>query len=137
MSIATDLHEQMMDAVRGRDLAALRSLYHRDYTYMSGDGQEQKGAEAGVAVVETYTAAFPDLSFDIRHRFGCGEDVSVIEFTARGTHQGQLQGIAATGRQVGVVVCNVIEVRDGKIYREREYSDSMAMLDQLGMTPGA
>jgi ketosteroid isomerase-like protein len=31
------------------------------------------------------------------------------------------------------VVCNVIETRDGRIVREREYYDRMAVLVQLGV----
>ncbi|MBI5285700.1 MAG: ketosteroid isomerase, partial [Chloroflexi bacterium] len=29
--------------------------------------------------------------------------------------------------------CNVLEVRDGKIYREREYMDMFTMMAQLGV----
>jgi ketosteroid isomerase-like protein len=32
-------------------------------------------------------------------------------------------------------VCDVIEVRDGKVYREREYYDQMTMMQQLGVVP--
>jgi ketosteroid isomerase-like protein len=31
----------------------------------------------------------------------------------------------------------VIDVRDGKIYREREYFDNLALLSQLGLSPQA
>ena len=49
---------------KSRNFERLGSLYHPDYVYMSGDGVEQKGAEAGVAVAETYTRAFPDMTFE-------------------------------------------------------------------------
>lgn len=56
----------------------------------------------------------------------------------RGTHQGELDGIAATGRSIQLHGCNVIEVADGRIVREREYFDTMALMAQLGVTdPGA
>jgi predicted ester cyclase len=61
----------------------------------------------------------------------------VIEFTASGTQTGELSGIPPTGRSVSADVCNVVEVRDGKIYREREYYDVMGLMQQLGVAPAA
>lgn len=127
-----ELHEQMLDAVTRRDFDALRALYHEDYTYTASDGEERAGADAGVAVAQMYTRAFPDLTLDVRHRYATA-DASVIEFTARGTHEDDLDGIPATGKRVEVSVCNVIEARDGTILKEREYFDSQAMMRQLGV----
>ena len=74
---------------------------------MDGTGVETKGAEAGL-VAQGYTTAFPDLTFELRNQHTDGPDVSIIEFTARGTHQAELDGIAATGKSVEIFVCNVI-----------------------------
>ena len=134
MADAAGLHHEYLDTLRSRDFARMRELMHADYVYMSGDGVEQEGAEAGVAVAQLYTAAFPDLGFTVEHESSCG-DTSVIEFRARGTQTGDLPGIPATGRTVELCVCNIIEVRDGLIHREREYYDSAAMLQQLGVLP--
>jgi len=59
--------------------------------------------------------------------------VAVAELVFRGTHTGELMGIAPTGRRVELNVCNVMGIRDGKVYREREYYDAMAMMVQLGV----
>jgi predicted ester cyclase len=56
------------------------------------------------------------------------------EFIGRGTHRGDLMGIAPTGRPIHIPVCEVLELRDGKIYREREYIDMAYLLTQLGVT---
>jgi predicted ester cyclase len=52
---------------------------------------------------------------------------------ATGTHKDDLMGVAATGKQASFPVCLVLELRDGKIYREREYYDSMVIFAQLGV----
>lgn len=132
MANTAELHREMLDAVTERDFDKLRDLCHADYVYMSGDGVEQKGADAGVAVAEMYSTAFPDLSFEIRNQYAV-DDVSVLEITARGTHEADLEGIPPTGRRVEVVVCNIIETQDGKIYREREYYDGLSLMQQLGV----
>jgi ketosteroid isomerase-like protein len=56
-------------------------------------------------------------------------------FAARGTHTGPLGPIPATGKSAEVVVCDIVEIRDGKIYREREYYDQLTMMQQLGVMP--
>ncbi len=133
MNDAQSLQLEMLEALRARDLAWLRGLLDPDYVYMSADGIEQKGPDAGVAVAETYLRAFPDLEFEIRHHYAAGPDVSILELTARGTHQAMLEGIPATGRAVEVFVCNIIEVQDGRIVREREYFDGLSVMRQLGV----
>ena len=132
MTDQTDIMRQYMEAVSRRDFAKIRQLFHPEYSYTSGDGQRKEGPEAGIAVAETYTAAFPDLKFEIKRMHAAGGDLVVTEFIVRATHQGELMGIAPTGRKVEVYVCNVIEVRDGKIYAEREYFDTAHLMQQLG-----
>ena len=134
MADAAALQQEMFEAVQQRDFIHLRDLYHPEYTYIGSDGTEG-GIDMGVAVAETYTSAFPDLVFDVQHHHAVGGDVSVMEFVATGTHLGELQGIAPTGRTVSVRVCNIIEVKDGKIWCEREYFDPLALMQQLGVIP--
>ncbi len=133
MNDAQALQLEMLEAVQARQFDRLRDLYHADYVYLSADGLEQKGAEAGVAVAQTYTRAFPDLTFEIRHHFAAGPNVAILELTARGSHQDELDGIPATGRTVEVLVCNVVEAQDGQIIREREYFDGLSIMRQLGI----
>ena len=131
MADVSSLHHEMYDCVLRRDFAGLRALYHPDYVYISGDGTKG-GIDEGVAVAETYTGAFPDLSFTIRSEFSSGTK-SVIEIIATGTHTAELDGIPATGKKVEVLVCNVVEERDGLIVEEREYFDNYSFLQQLGV----
>ncbi len=136
MSDAAQTQREMFEAVRARDFDGLRALYHPDYSYMGADGIEKQGADAGVYVAETYTTAFPDLEFEVRHQFSPSDDVAIMEFTARGTHEGELEGIAPTGKGVEIFVCNVLEVRDDKILHEREYFDALSVMRQLGVIAG-
>ncbi|HVM40578.1 MAG TPA: ester cyclase [Acidimicrobiia bacterium] len=134
MSDAASTHQQMIEMIRQHDLSGLRGLYHPDYVYTGSDGAEHKGPDAGVEVAELYTTAFPDLDLDVRAVWAPTDDVSIIEFVARGTHTGPLEDVAPTNRRVDVHVCNVIEVSDdGRILSEREYFDELALLRQLGV----
>ena len=55
------------------------------------------------------------------------------KFTVRGTHTGTWLGIAPTGKPVEVDLCNIIEFRDGKVFRERDYLDTLGVFVQLGV----
>lgn len=133
MLTTKNAHQRMIEVLTSRNWDAGRELLHPEYTYTGGDGQEAKGPAAGIQVAQTYTSAFPDLKIEVR-RLHALDDVAIAEFWVTGTHRGELNGIAPTGRTVSLPVVNILELRDGRIYREREYFDSLAMLEQLGVT---
>lgn len=129
-SIARDYN----DAWNRRDWARYRDILHPEYTYTGPDGQTQKGPDAGVGVGQMFATGFPDGRIDVQHIHGAG-DVAIVEFIGRGTHNGDLMGIAPSGRVVAIPVCEVYEIRDGKIITERQYMDMMTMMQQLGVVP--
>jgi steroid delta-isomerase-like uncharacterized protein len=82
-----------------------------------------------------YRTAFPDdMTLDVQHIHSAG-DTAIIEFIGKGTHRGELAGIAPTGRRMELPAITVLEIRDGKIHTEREYFDSGYMMQQLGVMP--
>ncbi len=136
ISDAATVQREMFAAIERRDLQRLRELAHPDYAYTGTDGVERAGIEAGLAVAELYTTAFPDLSFEVRAGHAPSDDVAILEIVARGTHTGPLDGVPPTGKRAEVVACNVVETRDGKIYRERDYFDTLSLMRQLGLADG-
>ena len=138
MADVSQIHREMMDAWNNRDFSRMRGLLHPEYTYTGGDGKELRGPEAGIDVAQMYANAFPDGRVEVARVHVAG-DTAVAEMVARGTHGGDLLGIAPTGKKVEIRICNVMELRDGKVYREREYFDVMTMLVQLGVVtpPGS
>ncbi len=130
MSNVESLHRGMLRAIEKRNWSDLEASLHPRYTYTSAEGADQPAA-AGIAVAQTYTAAFSDLKFEVLHQFTAGS-TSIMEIRASGTNDGELMGLPATGKPVQVDICNVIEERDGKIFAEREYFDSASLMAQLG-----
>ena len=128
----TDIVREYFDCWNRRDWGRFRSLMHPQYSYTGSDGQEQRGPDAGVAVGQMFATAFPDGRINITNLRTDGDFVTV-EKMGTGTHKGDLMGVAPTNKRVSIPVCNVIELRDGKIYREREYMDMMHMMTQLGV----
>ena len=137
MANAESIARDAIDAINRNDMTRYRELLHPEYSYTGGDGQTQRGQDAGVAVVQMYRGAFPDdLKVDIQRIHSAG-DTAIVEFIGKGTHRGELAGIAPTGRKVELPVITVLEMRDGKVHTEREYMDSAYLMQQLGVVAAA
>ncbi len=133
MASATTIHKEMAETWNRRDFGRFRDLIHAGYTYTGGDGKEIAGGpEVAVGIAQMYAAAFPDAVLEVRRVYTQG-DTAIAEMVAKGTHRGELMGIAPTGKPVEITICNVAEIRDGKLYREREYMDMLTMMTQLGV----
>ena len=61
-----------------------------------------------------FRSAFPDLSTTLGDMIAEGDKVAMRVVT-RGTHRGELMGIAATGRSVAVNERPIVRVTDGKL----------------------
>jgi predicted ester cyclase len=82
-------------------------------------------------VAHALFSAFPDYRVTINDMVVEGDKIAV-HWTGRGTHQGDWQGIAPTGRQVSVEGIDIEYLRDGKIVNEEGVIDMMGMMRQLG-----
>ena len=133
VTAASELFNEYIRAILAKDWSKMETLLHPQYVYVGSNGEEHGGAAAARAQAEPFVTAFPDLQMEVKREYAAG-DTSVFEFIAKGTHKGDLMGMAPTGKSVTMPVCNVIEVRDGKIYREREYYDTMHLMAQLGVS---
>jgi steroid delta-isomerase-like uncharacterized protein len=76
--------------------------------------------------------AFPDWHSDLHMLVGEG-DIVVERFTASGTHQGDLMGVAPTGKTVSMQGINIFRVRDGRIVEWWSRLDELALFRQLGL----
>ncbi|MGA9521509.1 MAG: ester cyclase [Myxococcaceae bacterium] len=89
---------------------------------------------------EGWATAFPDGTFEVKNLVASGDTV-VAEIHARGTHTGPLQGsdgtLHPTQRKLDVRLCEVFELKNGKIVRGRSYFDWAGMQEQMGLQPGA
>ncbi len=55
--------------------------------------------------------------------------------TYRGTHRGELMGIAPTNREIALRVMHLDRVKDGKILKHWGIGNAMDLMRQLGATP--
>ncbi len=82
--------------------------------------------------VRWLTAAFPDLHITVDDLVAEGDKVFAY-ITMRGTHEGEFQGSAPTGRSFEARAMHLFRVRDGKAVEHWAVREDLPMLLQLGM----
>jgi steroid delta-isomerase-like uncharacterized protein len=92
------------------------------------------GREGMRAFVKMYRSAYPDTHLELGEMVAEG-DLVAAPWTATGTHQGELMGIAPTGRSVTVTGMGMDRVRNGQIVESWANYDALGMLAQLGAIP--
>ena len=93
------------------------------------------GPEGFKQLVNMYRTAFPDTQFTIEDQMADGDKV-VTRWTARGTHQAELMGVAPTNKQVTVTGISIDRIVGGKIEESWVNWDTLGMMQQLGVVPG-
>lgn len=85
-------------------------------------------------VVESFCRAFPDLRHTIEDLMAVDDRV-VARLSITGTHAGELQGVAATGREISVTEIAIYRMSDGRIEEIWEEFDLLGLWRQLGVPP--
>lgn len=100
----------------------------------AGDG-ELRGRDEVKGFVAAYRGAFPDARSTVEDQIAEGDKV-VTRWRARGTHQGALGSIAATGSQFEMDGVTIERIETGKIAEVWVARDELGLLAQLGVTSG-
>jgi steroid delta-isomerase-like uncharacterized protein len=82
----------------------------------------------------TITAAFPDAHIEPRHEV-VDDDHVVVAYTLTGTHDGEFEGIAPTGKKISINGIQIGRFEDGKIVERWGSSDELGIMKQLGAEP--
>jgi len=81
-----------------------------------------------------FRGSFPDWHATFEELIAEGDRVAE-RWSGRGTHRGELQGIAPTDRRVEVPGSVFYRIVDGKIVEFRGQLDMMGLMQQLGAIP--
>ena len=82
----------------------------------------------------TWRGSFPDWHSTFEELIAEGDRVAE-RWTGRGTHRGELQGIAPTGQRVEAPGSVFYRIVGGKIVEFRGQLDMMSLMQQLGVIP--
>lgn len=96
--------------------------------------QSLRGPEAFRRVVSMYRTGFPDLRMVVDDVVADGDKV-VLRWHTEGTHRGELQGLAPTGKRGSVTGISIDQWREGKLVETWTQWDNLGLARQLGAAP--
>jgi steroid delta-isomerase-like uncharacterized protein len=140
MSTATERLQETIaaynEAWNAHDLDAIAALHAPDMVFENHTaGERAEGAEALEHIARIFES-WPDIAFTTR-RLYVREDLVVQEWAALATHVNPLRRgdlvAEPSGNRIEWKGIDVIPFEDGKVKRKDVYSDSVAILRQVGL----
>ena len=120
------------EAVNSGDFAAFTDLVAPD----SVDHDPAPGQVAGpagyAAMFGELRTAFPDMHIEVDHLVADDDDVA-FAYTFSGTHSGDFQGHAPTGKSFSIRGLQISRFVDGRMVERWGQSDQLGILTQLGL----
>jgi steroid delta-isomerase-like uncharacterized protein len=125
------LVRESVEALNAGDTARLLAVVAPDVVIHYAEMPEPlHGRETWLKGFELMKRAFPDLHAHVDD-IVAAEDKVALRLTLSGTHQGEFQGIQASGRTIGYVSHEFYRVADGLIAEEWICSDMASLFRQL------
>jgi steroid delta-isomerase-like uncharacterized protein len=136
MGTNADNHRRAADLFNARDWGAFAADLAADCEFVDeARGISVKGPQQAVEFEQSWVTAISDATITMP-RVVDGGSTTVLMFTGRGTNDGPLGPLPASGRPVSFPLCEVRDYgTDGKVVRSALYYDQVTMLTQLGHMP--
>lgn len=93
-----------------------------------------RGPDGLRATFQGYIDGFSDARITIDQQIAEG-DLVASRWTGRGTHNGEIMGVAPTGKEVTVSGITLSKLQGGQVIEEWVNWDTLGMLAQLGAIP--
>jgi len=126
-AIARRWHEE---AINRHDLTVLDEILAPDAAHDSATFSANPGPRAVLGALLT---GFPDVQHTVEAVITEG-DLVVIRYTATGTHTGEFQGYAPTGKRVTWTGINIYRLECGRIAEIWSEVDGLGRIEQLAGT---
>ena len=123
------VREHMESENRHEFDVTLGTFDHPRYEIVAS-GDVYDGPEEVMEYFRTTRAAFPDQRnelVELHH----ADDAVIAEFILKGTHEGEMRGIAPTHKTFECRMCAFFCFEDDRLVTERVYFDSLTILQQL------
>jgi steroid delta-isomerase-like uncharacterized protein len=111
------------------ELFSANYVHHDPSTPEFGRGPESEKKRATL-----YRNAFPDLRITVEDLVGDGEAVTA-RWSCHGTHKGELNGIAPSGKHFTITGITICRLANNKIVEGWVNWDALGMMQQLGLVP--
>ena len=126
-----DAQQRWGDAVTSGNLDALDDILASDF--VDHDPGDYPPTREGVkAFFRDFRAAFPDLDLTVEHMHAT-DDYVTFRYTVTGTHRGDFQGHAPTGKTFSAPAMQMGRWEDGRCTERWGVTDQSKILADLGL----
>ncbi|NIM58991.1 MAG: ester cyclase [Candidatus Aminicenantes bacterium] len=128
-----ELVKRIVEELNKGNIEIFGELYAPDYGFYSpSNSPKPMSLEELIEFLKMILKAFPDANWSIEELFAEGDRV-IVRFIFAGTHEGEFQGIPATGNKVDLSSIIIFRIKNGKVIEEREDANMLGVMMQLGM----
>ncbi len=127
---------EIEEIFNGSNLEAADEIYASDFVdHDRALDWEMHGPEEMREYVGIYHSAFPDFQVTLEDQISEGDKV-VNRWVARGTHRGEYQGVASTGKEVEFTGIHISRINEeGKLAESWQNYDALGLMRQIGAIP--
>ncbi len=125
---------RFFQAMQSNDQAALKALLAPDFKAYHFGANEPIRRDIFLQMMNGYEGTFSDQKYTIVDQVAEGDRVTT-RTTWEGTHIGEYEGLAPTGRRVKVSGISIARIADGQIVERWIEIDRLGWLQQLGLVP--
>jgi steroid delta-isomerase-like uncharacterized protein len=129
------LVREHMESENRHEFDVTMGTFHHPRYEIVPTGEVHDGEEEVARYFTETRAAFPDQRNETIALHHADEGV-IVEFWLRGTHEGELRGMAPTGRSFEVRTVAFFLFEGDRLVCERVYFDTATILTQLGLGAG-
>lgn len=92
------------------------------------------GRDSLTAIIGGIRSSLPDVQITLHELIAEGDKV-VTQWTMTATHQGELMGVPATGKQLTNTGATIYRLADARIVEISNFADNLGLMQQLGVIP--
>lgn len=120
------------EAINTGNFEALRPLVAAEVIEHDPAPGQRPGAQGYIDFFSQLREAFPDMKIEVE-TLVADDDKVAFAYTLTGTHEGNFNGISATGRAIKVRGMQISHFENGKMIERWGSSDELGILKQLGV----
>lgn len=125
------LVRRAMEALDRGDDSVLEEVFAPDFVHRNpADPDMPRGPEGMRQMMARWRTAFPDAADTVEQQIAEG-DLVATRWTFRGTHRGELFGVAPTGKQVAMGGIFIDRIKNGQIAEHWDEADIAGLMEQL------
>jgi steroid delta-isomerase-like uncharacterized protein len=116
------------------DTAVLEEIVSAEFVDHYPPPGQGSDRQALIDAVAAFRTGFPDMEITVERQVAEGDLVAQCGMI-KGTHNGAMMGVPATGKGAAFAWMDMYRIQDGEMVEVWHVEDIAGMLQQLGLTP--